>query len=636
MSFNFYVMGLFIIYMIMCIYFVNNKDIANNGDSTFKKLLIINFINQFLYLLSFILCNVSGKLFFKTFSIKLFLVSLIITMVLFIYYIYSKIMKNKYVGSDTKYSNSVLKMSGILSIVVIFLALVSFILPISINGNVISGSEVNYLYFVLFSCLIVNLCLMIFNNKYIDKKDYLKLILCMILILISLIIQLSYSKLGIIASTFTFVILFIYITMESVDAKKIRYLEVTRESAIRANASKSEFLEKLSREIRMPLNTIDGFSQVIIDEDDINTIKDDAKDIRMASNNLVNLINGIIDISLIESGDMSISNRDYDTMEMLENVSMIAKTLINKKNIDFKFEYSDNIPKVLLGDSDKIKRILINIISNAAQNTNSGEIIFKVQAVKNGSKCRLIMSVSDTGKGIAKSELNTIFNRYERVNNEKGSNGLGLAIVSSLVSLMGGKVDVDSELGKGSTFTVTIDQNIIDDTSVKVIKNDDHNVKVFDASGKRVLIVDDNKLNLKVASRLLMPYNVSVVLAGSGSEFLDIIDNDTNFDLILMDDMMPKMSGTDTLDIFKKIERVSGFSVPVVVLTANAISGMREKYLSCGFDDYLAKPIDKFELNRVLKKYLKSTGTLKKNKDVDYNDVMVVKNHKIRKRDWEA
>ena len=636
MSFNFYVMGLFIIYMIMCIYFVNNKDIANNGDGAFKKLLIINFINQFLYLLSFILCNVSGKLFFKTFSIKLFLVSLITTMVLFIYYVYSKIMKNKYVGSDTKYSNSVLKMSGILSIVVIFLALVSFILPVSINGNVISGSEVNYLYFVLFSCLIVNLCLMIFNNKYIDKKDYLKLILCMIFILVSLIMQLSYSKLGIIASTFTFVILFLYITMESVDAKKIRYLEVTKESAIRANASKSEFLEKLSREIRMPLNTIDGFSQVIIDEDDINTIKDDARDIRMASNNLVNLINGIIDISLIESGDMSISNRDYDTMEMLENVSMIAKTLINKKNIDFKFEYSDNIPKVLLGDSDKIKRILINIISNAAQNTNSGEIIFKVQAVKNGSKCRLIMSVSDTGKGIAKSELNTIFNRYERVNNEKGSNGLGLAIVSSLVSLMGGRVDVDSELGKGSTFTITIDQSIIDDTSVKVIKNDDHNVKVFDASGKRVLIVDDNKLNLKVASRLLMPYNVSVVLAGSGSEFLDIIDNDTNFDLILMDDMMPKMSGSDTLNIFKKIERVSGFSIPVVVLTANAISGMREKYLSCGFDDYLAKPIDKFELNRVLKKYLKNTNTLKKDKDVDYNDVMVVKNHKIRKRDWEA
>lgn len=636
MSFNFYVMGLFIIYMIMCIYFVNNKDIANNGDGAFKKLLIINFINQFLYLLSFILCNVSGKLFFKIFSIKLFLISLIITMILFIYYVYSKMMKNKYVGSDTKYSNSVLKMSGILSIVVIFLALVSFILPVSINGNVISGSEVNYLYFVLFSCLIVNLCLMIFNNKYIDKKDYFNLILCMILILVSLIIQLSYSKLGIIASTFTFVILFLYITMESVDAKKIRYLEVTKESAIRANASKSEFLEKLSREIRMPLNTIDGFSQVIIDEDDINTIKDDARDIRMASNNLVNLINGIIDISLIESGDMSISNRDYDTMEMLESVSMIAKTLINKKNIDFKFEYSDNIPKVLLGDSDKIKRILINIIRNAVENTNSGEIIFKVQAVKNGSKCRLIMSVSDTGKGIAKSELNTIFNRYERVNNEKGSNGLGLAIVSSLVSLMGGRVDVDSELGKGSTFTITIDQSIIDDTSVKVIKNDDHNVKVFDASGKRVLIVDDNKLNLKVASRLLMPYNVSVVLAGSGSEFLDIIDNDTNFDLILMDDMMPKMSGSDTLNIFKKIERVSGFSIPVVVLTANAISGMREKYLSCGFDDYLAKPIDKFELNRVLKKYLKNTDTLKKDKDVDYNDVMVVKNHKIRKRDWEA
>jgi CheY-like chemotaxis protein len=249
------------------------------------------------------------------------------------------------------------------------------------------------------------------------------------------------------------------------------------------------------------------------------------------------------------------------------------------------------------------------------------------------------MSVSDTGCGIKKSELGSIFNRYERVVGNQGSNGLGLAIVDSLVGLMNGKVDVDSVYGKGSVFTVTIDQKVIQSDSVTSSSNQNGRVNIFDAKGMRVLVVDDNKLNLKVACKLLSVYNVDVVEAMSGQEFLDIIDADRDFDLILMDDMMPKMSGTETLNIFKKIERVDGFDIPVVVLTANAISGMRDKYLKSGFDDYLAKPIDKYELNRVLKKYLKVNKNTRNIDNNDNNNVSSgsnrVRGHKINKRDYE-
>ena len=169
---------------------------------------------------------------------------------------------------------------------------------------------------------------------------------------------------------------------------------------------------------------------------------------------------------------------------------------------------------------------------------------------------------------------------------------------------MEGTIDVESTEQKGSTFTVTIDQKIISEKQEKKLKKQKEIVP-FNASDKRILLVDDNKLNLKVASRLLQDYNVEVVEATSGQECLNILENDTNFNLILMDDLMPEMSGTECLDIIKKIERVDGFYIPVVALTANAINGMKEKYLNNGFEDYLSKPIDKYELHRILKKYLK-------------------------------
>ena len=214
--------------------------------------------------------------------------------------------------------------------------------------------------------------------------------------------------------------------------------------------------------------------------------------------------------------------------------------------------------------------------------------------------CRLKITVSDTGRGIKKEDLSTIFESKTK----KEGMTLGLVVSKYLLDLMGGSIEVESIYRTGSKFIVTLDQKIISTRETEKISRK-RVLKPFKATNKRILLVDDNKLNLKVATKLLAPYEVEVVEAGSGQECLDILEKDTSFDLILMDDLMPEMSGTECLDIIKKIERVDGYYIPVVVLTANAVSGMKEKYLNSGFEDYLSKPIDKYALDRILKKYLK-------------------------------
>ena len=602
MIFRFEVLGLFISYFLLCLYVFNTN--IKKKNIFYKSLLICCFVSQLFYLISFVFLNINNIILSKLF-IRFTLSSLLIFITMLFGYIYSKHLSIKYSMKESIiFSKSKTMFISLLAISILF-SLYLFTANFDIiDSFIISGAITRYVYLYSLFFIIISFLFMIFNVFKLNKKMYLSLYVPVGISLFLIILQSGLYKAGFVVSGYSFIVLYIYVMLENPDVNLIEHLKVAKISAETDNEKKSKFLEKLSREIRTPISTIDGFSQVILNEKNIDNIKEDARDIRIASTNLVDLINGIMDISMIESGKMEIKNRDYDTLEMLESISSVAKNLINKEKIKFNVSYGENIPKVLNGDSEKIKRVLLNLLSNASQYTEKGEINFKVTAVNNGNICRLIMSVSDTGKGIPKEEMNNIFHKYDSVNNKNG-NGLGLAIASNLLDLMNGKIDVDSVVGEGSTFTITIDQKVISNESITLSNEDKGEIKTFDASGKRIIIVDDNKLNLKVASKLLIPYGVEVVMADSGEEFLDLMGKDHNFDLVLMDDMMPKMSGTETLDTFRKIERIDGYNIPVVVLTANAVSGMKDKYLDKGFEDYLAKPIDKFELNRILKKYLK-------------------------------
>ena len=592
---------------LLLIIFTKKNKKTNIESKIFNSLIIANLVGILVTCLYY--SNIP-----VTISIKFFLIYHVIWLIIYLTYILAIARKNKYLTSDSMYSNSVKKIITFNTIIIILSTLIisfsSIYLDYTNTFIYYKGLAIDISYTLSLIVILVSIMTLIINNKHFSKNNHLVILLSLILESIFVVIRFYEGNYNFVTPTLEIFILYLlYFNIENPDLKIINDLTVAKEQAERTSKEKTEFLTSMSHQIRTPINVIDGLSQIIEDETDINSIKDNTKDIRVASKNLVSLVNGILDISLLESGNIKINNKNYETYEMFDTVIELAKSMVITKNLEIKSNISDNIPSVLLGDSERIKQILLNLLSNAIKFTKEGTIELKVTSTISGSLCRLKMSVKDTGSGISKENLHKIFTKFEKIDNNKNSegNGLGLVITQKIVELMDGKIDVESEYGLGSIFTVTIDQKIVSPITreEQLMNHSNKEVKTFDATGKKVLIVDDNRLNLKVASKLLSSYNIDITTCESGKEFLELIDKNQDFDLILLDDMMPNMSGVETLEIFKKQERVSGFSIPVVVLTANAVTGMKEDYLSKGFDDYLAKPIEKPELNRILKKYLK-------------------------------
>ena len=358
----------------------------------------------------------------------------------------------------------------------------------------------------------------------------------------------------------------------------------------------------MSHEIRTPLNAIVGFSQGLKEEKLPSKAIEEVNDIICASNTLLEIVNGILDISKIEANKIEIVNKEYDFKVMFKELVALSKARLGDKPLEFRYSCDAAIPDTLFGDETRVKQIIINILTNAIKYTKEGYFDFQVHSVIKDDVCRLIISVEDSGIGIKEENIKKLFTKFERFDEKNTTiegTGLGLAITKMLVELMHGKIIVQSKYGEGSKFTIILDQKIVLGKKLeqKVVQSD----VISDYHDKKILIVDDNLLNLKVAKRLLEKYHLNITMATSGFECIDLIASNNKYDLILLDDMMPKLSGVDTLHRLKENEL---FNMPVVCLTANAIEGMKDNYLKEGFDDYLAKPIDRGELNKMVAKYL--------------------------------
>ena len=393
----------------------------------------------------------------------------------------------------------------------------------------------------------------------------------------------------------------------------INEIKRVRRQAEKASAAKSEFLANMSHEIRTPMNAIIGLNDIIMEECGDTEIYAHAKDVQSAAKSLLAIINDILDLSKVEAGKMELVCVDYYIKVMADEIIGMMDMAASQKGLILKYECDETIPCRYRGDDGRIKQILINILSNAVKFTKKGYVRAYITGKpgKDAEEELLTFCVEDTGCGIREEDLGKIFEDFRQVDSKRNRSaegtGLGLAIVKHLVELMGGTIEVESTYGKGTMVTITIPQKIVDARPISempaVPQAEQKVTDIFTAPGVKVLIVDDNVINRKVARGFLKNYAFDLTEAESGPEAIELVRGN-RYDIIFMDHMMPGMDGIEAAQIIRRDCGENGTAPTIVALTANAMEGMREHFLECGFQDFIAKPLDRRELNRLLQRWV--------------------------------
>ncbi len=595
-----------LIYTIMTLILFLKKDKINKIENRIFTAILITSITSMCTELLIVFTNQIPII--STIIQKLFLVCIISWLCVFVIYtfiitMFDKENKEEKVKSYKTYITLYIIVNCIVSIIL-------FLLPIefnSINGSkYTSGPSVDTLFLVVGLDILIMVILVLTHLKYINKKGYLPIITLIILLILVAIIQNSYPEMLLSNAVFGFIVFLMYHTIENPDLKMLRETLLAKNQAEKANRAKNDFLSSMSHEIRTPLNAIVGLAEDITSYKDQvpKEVVEDSIDIQNASGTLLEIVGNILDINKIEAEKIEIIKSPYNLKKEIKKLAKVTTTRIGEKPIKFTLNIAEDVPDELIGDRTHIKQIVNNLLSNAIKYTEEGEINLTIKCINEKDICNLILSVEDTGRGIKKGDIEKLFTKFERLDIEKNSTtegtGLGLAITKSLVEMMGGKINVQSQFGKGSIFIVQITQKISKLISQEEIELIDIDKKIEDVSNyknKKILIVDDNKLNIKVATKALQELDVKIEEAASGEECLNKVKEGNKYDLILMDIMMPNMSGEIAL---QKLKELKEFDTPVIALTADALSGAKEKYLKEGFIDYIAKPFSKNEIKEKL------------------------------------
>lgn len=561
------------------------------SNSTYFILTLTLIVGYILELIIYYLNSISINNIILEIYTKLYLIFIICWSSIFSVYIFLLTKK------DDEYNNKIMILYALLTLTS---TVAVIILPLNItytNRIILSGNSINFLKILILCMLSILYMRIILNNKIINTIKANYIYVALIILTIVSFLEIKY-QLNIVTTILLFVTYLIFLTIENPALKEYEIINNLRLRALKANTNKTNFLSNISHELRTPLASIISSIDEIKSYNLPQEIKDNLNDIIDSSNSLLDIVGNVIEINKIENKVYDLKEKNYDIRDAVEKLIKLNTKKYSKENVVFKYSVSDNTPSNLFGDKTKIKEIINNILDNSFKYTNKGSISLTINSVLDNDICNLIIEIKDTGIGIKSEDLNKIFNGNEidnDINSSVNRDGLGLLISKDLVNLLNGTISVNSYYGSGSVFTINIPQKLKNELEIV----EQTNTTKF--NNKKVLLVDDDRLNNRILKRLLKIYGIELDTCERGIECIDKINNGEQYDLILMDIMMPDINGIDTL---KKLKSNKNFKTKVIALTADALSTSKNKYLKEGFTDYLAKPFKKEELEEKLKELL--------------------------------